>query len=289
MPAVRQLPRVRVPAHGAADATTALLDAAGVHTVCQEAACPNRWECFGRNTATFLVLGTVCTRRCAFCNVTSGVPAPPDQEEPGRVANAALQLRLSHVVITSVSRDDLADGGAHQFVATINAVRAALPDAAIEVLVPDFAGEAWAIDLVLDARPEVFNHNVETVERLTPVLRNGAAYLRSLAVLEHAARRSPGTPVKSGIMVGVGESAEEVHATIRDLRSAGCRILTIGQYLSPSKLHHPVHELISDDQFAHYRAWAHDEGFSAVAASPLVRSSYQAAHSFLSLPKEPHD
>ena len=277
------LPRVRVPAARTGDATRAVLADAGVPTVCQEAACPNRWECFGAHTATFLILGTVCTRGCRFCNVTSGTPAAVDPAEPERVANAAVRLALDHVVVTSVSRDDLEDGGAHQFAAVIRAVRAHLPQKDIEVLTPDFEGKCEAIECVLRERPAVFNHNVETVARLTPLLRSKASYLRSLAVLEHAARHAPDVAIKSGFMVGVGETPKEVHQTLRDLRAVGCRIVTIGQYLAPSPQHYPVHEMVGKEQFDHYRAWGTELGFAAVAAGPLVRSSYHAALSYAAL------
>ncbi len=279
-PPAHSLPRVRVPATRTGDATRALLASAGVHTVCQEAACPNRWECFGAHTATFLILGTICSRGCRFCNVASGSPTPVDPAEPERVADAAARLALRHVVVTSVTRDDLGDGGANQFAAVIRAVGARLPQVAIEVLTPDFEGNCVALDCVLRERPSVFNHNVETVERLTPALRSKASYLRSLAVLEHAARHAPDVAVKSGFMVGVGEKQDEVRQTLRDLRAVGCRIVTIGQYLAPSPRHYPVHEMVNEDQFAQYRAWCKELGFAAVAAGPLVRSSYHAAHAY---------
>ncbi len=271
------LPRVRMPSRARVEATRTLLASVRVHTVCQEADCPNRWECFGSGTATFLILGDRCTRRCAFCSIHGGTPAPVEADEPARVAAAAAQLGLSYIVITSVTRDDLADGGAGQFAAVIGAVRARLPQARIEVLTPDFSGDVAALECVLAARPDVFNHNVETVARLTPLLRDKASYLRSLAVLAYAHRAAPELPVKSGVMVGAGETPDELHATLRDLRRAGCSLVTIGHYLAPTPQHHPVAARISDAQFAQYRDWAHALGFAAVAAGPLVRSSYRAA------------
>ena len=269
-------PRIRIPSRQSIDETRTLLQSLGLHTVCQEADCPNRWECFGNHTATFLIMGDVCTRQCAFCNIGTGTPRMIDPDEPEHVAEAAVKLKLQYVVITSVTRDDLPDGGAGHFAETVTAVRAKLPDAGIEVLTPDFQGDVKAIETVLDTEPTVFNHNIETVERLTPELRNKASYLRSLAVLSYAARYAPGIQVKSGFMVGVGETGEEVRKTLEDLRTAGCSILTIGQYLAPSDHHYPVQEYISDETFHMYRTWAEKLKFKAIAAAPLVRSSYQA-------------
>jgi len=276
-PVARLKPHVRMAAAGAVNATRAVLANLQVHTVCQAAACPNRWECFGQQTATFLILGEICTRACVFCNIRTGVPAPVDADEPRRVAAAAKQLGSQSVVITSATRDDLADGGAAQFAATIQAVRAGLPDAGIEVLTPDFQGDVRALDAVLAAHPTVFNHNLETVARLTPVLRSRAGYARSLAVLEQAHRRAPQVPTKSGLLVGAGETDDEVHAALRDLRAAGCALVTIGPYLAPSPQHHPVQAQITAAQFAQYEAWARALGFRAAACGPLVRSSYHAA------------
>ena len=275
--AAHPAPRVRMVAASAVNATRAVLASLQVHTVCQAAACPNRWECFGQHTATFLILGDVCTRACAFCNIRTGMPQPPDADEPRRVAAAAKQLGLRYVVITSVTRDDMADGGAAQFAATIQAVRDCLPDAGIEVLTPDFQGDVRAIEAVLTAQPTVFNHNLETVARLSPVLRSRASYARSLALLEHARRIAPRVPVKSGLMVGAGETDDEVQTALHDLRAAGCSLVTIGQYLPPSPQHHPVQAQITAAQFAQYTAWARALGFRGVACSPLVRSSYHAA------------
>jgi lipoic acid synthetase len=270
-------PRVRLPRAGAMDATRAVLASLQVHTVCQAAACPNRWECFGQHTATFLILGDVCTRGCAFCNIRAGTPLPVDADEPQRVAEAAARLGLRYVVVTSVTRDDLADGGAAQFAATIAAVRARLPDADIEVLTPDFQGDVRALDAVLAAQPSVFNHNLETVARLTPQLRVQASYARSLAVLDYVHRCAPDVPTKSGVMVGAGETDDEVHCALRDVRAVGCALVTIGQYLAPSAQHHPVTAQITAAQFERYAGWAHTLGFRGVACGPLVRSSYHAA------------
>jgi lipoic acid synthetase len=269
-------PKIRIPSRRSIDETRTLLQSLGLHTVCQEADCPNRWECFGNHTATFLIMGDVCTRHCTFCNIGTGTPLEIDPDEPENVAEAAAKLILQYIVITSVTRDDLPDGGANHFAETVMAVRARLPETGIEVLTPDFQGDVKAIETVLDAKPTVFNHNIETVERLTPELRNKASYLRSLAVLSYAARYAPDIPVKSGFMVGVGETEEEVRKALEDLRAAGCSILTIGQYLAPSDKHYPVQEYITEDTFQIYRTWAEELKFKAIAAAPLVRSSYQA-------------
>jgi len=285
------LPKIKLPPGGRVAAMRTLLASMRVHTVCQEADCPNRWECFSSGTATFLILGAYCTRRCRFCHISGGAPEPVDPDEPRRVAETAAQLGLRYVVVTSVTRDDLPDGGAGQFAAVIAAVRARLPRARIEVLTPDFAGDPAALECVLAARPDVFNHNIETVARLTPLLRDNASYLRSLAVLAYAHRRAPDMPVKSGLMVGAGEQPHEVRAALEDLRYTGCSLVTIGQYLAPSPAHHPVAERVREEHFAQYRAWAHALGFTAVAAGPLVRSSYHAAalHGAAASPSPSHE
>ena len=268
-------PWLVVPAASAAAGTVeGLTDELGLHTVCQAAACPNTGECWSRGTATFMLLGDRCTRQCRFCNVAPGRPQPPDPDEPRRVAEAAARLGLGHVVLTSVSRDDLADGGAAQFAATIRAVRARRPAATIEVLVPDFGGSLSALETVAAARPDVFNHNLETVARLTPLVRPKAAYRRSLAVLAWAKRR--GLATKSGLMVGLGETCAEVVEAMRDLRRAGCELLTIGQYLQPTPRQLAVVEYIHPALFAWYREVAENLGFRTVFAAPLVRSSYRA-------------
>ena len=248
----------------------------GLHTVCQSARCPNLGECFGRGTATFLILGNECTRDCRFCAVDHGQPAPPDSEEPRRVAEAARKLGLRFVVITSVTRDDLPDGGAAHFAATITAVRELLPGARVEVLVPDFRGEAESLRIVLEARPEVFGHNVETVPRLYPEVRPQADYRQSLEVLRLAGEMAPDVVTKSGLMVGLGEDDAEVLAVLRDLRGVGVTALTIGQYLAPTKGHALLVEYVHPDVFAEYARQAREMGFTKVMSGPLVRSSYHA-------------
>jgi lipoic acid synthetase len=247
-----------------------------LHTVCQEAKCPNMWECFSQQTATFLIMGSRCTRDCRFCSVAQGPVAPPDPAEPERVAAAARQMGLGYVVITSVTRDDLVDGGAAFFAETIEAVHRRIPAAKVEVLVPDFQGRAEALQAVLDARPDVLNHNIETVPRLYATVRPQASYRRSLQLLSRVKEYAPGLPIKSGLMLGLGESSEEVRATLKDLIDAGCRILTLGQYLQPSKAHLPVERFVPPEEFEHWRQVAIEIGFSEVASGPFVRSSYHA-------------
>ena len=254
-----------------------LLDGLRVNTVCRSAKCPNIAECHGRRTATFMVLGDRCTRDCRFCAVAHGRPAPPEADEPSRVAEAARRLGLEHAVVTSVTRDDLPDGGAEHFAATVRAIRGHAC-ARAEVLVPDFQGRAWCVRTVVESGCEVFAHNVETVPRLYETVRPGAGYERSLAVLAQAAHAGGGRlVVKSGLMVGLGEEAREVEAVMRDLLSAGCRMLTLGQYLSPGAAHVPVSEYVTPERFAEYAAFARRMGFAAVAAGPFVRSSYRAS------------
>ena len=252
----------------------ALLACHGLHTVCESAECPNAGECFTAGTCTFMILGDACTRACRFCAVATARPASPDPAEPARVAAAAATLGLAHVVVTSVTRDDLADGGASQFVATLDALRR-LPGVTVELLVPDFAGEPASLAAVLAARPDVLGHNVETVPRLYATVRPGAEYARSLGVLGAAAAAC--IPTKSGLMVGLGESLHEVVEVLVDLRSVGCRAVTIGQYLSPSSAHLPVVDYIPPAAFAALGRKALAMGFDQVAAAPLVRSSYRAA------------
>ncbi|MFW6132373.1 MAG: lipoyl synthase [Planctomycetota bacterium] len=265
----------RVAAGKTADRVAALLDELNLATVCDEARCPNRHECYCRGTATFLILGSSCTRNCRFCAVADDDPQPVRQDEPDAVAVAAERMKLRHVVITSVTRDDLPDGGAGHFARTIEAVRARCPDAAIEVLVPDFRGDRAAIETVLAWRPDVFNHNVETVPRLYPRVRPQADYRRSLDVLACAAR-SATVRTKSGLMVGLGETSDEIDAVLGDLRDAGCAILTVGQYLAPSNAHVPVARFVPPTEFDAIKARAEAMGFAAVAAGPFVRSSYNA-------------
>jgi lipoic acid synthetase len=253
-----------------------LLDGLALHTVCQEARCPNLAECFGRGTATFLILGDRCTRGCRFCAVGHGRPAPPDPGEPQRVAEAAARLGLRHVVLTSVTRDDLPDGGAGHFAATIQALRRDLPAAAVEVLIPDLKGSHAALELVLQARPDVLNHNVETVPRLYRTVRPGADYRRSLALLARAKALYPGLVTKSGLMLGLGERTAEVIQVLHDLRRVGCDLLTLGQYLQPTEHQLPVARYVSPDEFTVYGEKARAMGFRGVASGPLVRSSHRA-------------
>ena len=247
-----------------------------LHTVCQEAKCPNMWECFSQQTATFLIMGSRCTRNCRFCSVAQGPVGPPDPAEPDRVAAAARQMGLSYVVITSVTRDDLADGGAAFFAETIAAVHRRIPSAKVEVLIPDFQGNAQALQTVLNAQPDVLNHNIETVPRLYAIVRPQAHYRRSLQLLSRVPKYAPGLPIKSGLMLGLGESFEEIRSTLKDLIDAGCRTLTLGQYLQPSKAHLPVTRYVSPAEFENWKDTALEMGFCEVASGPFVRSSYHA-------------
>jgi len=253
-----------------------VLDEYGLHTVCQSARCPNHGECFSARTATFMILGDVCTRRCTFCAVNKGVPAALEADEPVRVARAAAELQLRHLVITSVTRDDLPDGGAGVFAETIRAAREMLPEATIEVLTPDFRGEEAAARTVLEAGPDVFNHNLETVEGLYPKVRPQADYARSLELLHYAAGEFPGIRAKSGLMLGLGETREELHKTFKDLHEVGCDILTLGQYLRPSAANIETERFITPAEFEELEAAARDAGIPQVFAGPLVRSSYHA-------------
>jgi len=261
---------------GQATAVEGLLGELKLHTVCQEAKCPNRGECFSSGTATFLIMGDACTRGCRFCAVETRVPGPLDPGEPARVAEAAQRLELTHVVVTTVTRDDIPDGGAAHFVAVIEALREAVPEATVEVLTSDFAGRMESVDTVATARPDVFNHNLETVPRLYADVRPGADYRRSLDVLARVKVTSPDVPTKSGLMLGLGETRDEVVAVLRDLRSVGCGMLTLGQYLRPSAKHLPVTEFVEPAVFAELAREAYSLGFSAVASAPFVRSSYHA-------------
>jgi lipoic acid synthetase len=247
-----------------------------LHTVCEEARCPNIGECWAQGTATFMILGDVCTRACAYCAVEHGRPDPLDPAEPVRVADAIRVLGLNYVVITSVDRDDVADGGASVFAETIRETRARRPDCRIEVLIPDFQGDEHALHAVLDARPDVLNHNTETVPRLYRMARSGGRYPRTLELLDRARRYAPEIPTKSGVMVGLGEEHDELVATFRDLRSVGCAILTIGQYLRPTPAHAPMTRYYHPDEFRDLRQIALELGFTHVDSGPLVRSSYHA-------------
>ena len=252
----------------------ALVDESSLHTICESALCPNSCECFSRKTATFLILGDTCTRRCTFCAVNKGIASAVDPEEPRRVADAALSLGLKYAVITSVTRDDLPDGGASQFVSVVKELHGAGIQA--EVLVPDFRGSVESLKAVADSRPEVINHNVETVPRLYTEVRPVADYIRSLRLLATTKELDGGIVTKSGLMVGLGETESEVRQVMKDLRQAGCDILTIGQYLQPTPRHHPVVEFVPPEQFDGYGRTAKGLGFAAVASAPLVRSSYHA-------------
>jgi lipoic acid synthetase len=247
-----------------------------LHTVCQEANCPNQFECFSANTATFLILGATCTRNCRFCNIDGGDPGPLDPDEPRRVAEAARRMNLRYVVVTSVTRDDLQDGGAGHFAATISALQDRIGDVQVEVLIPDFQGDRSALETVLAARPDVLNHNMETVRRLYPEVRPQADYDRSLELLARVKAIAPAVPAKSGIMLGLGEKEEEVRQVITDVYRTGCRMLTIGQYLQPTARHLPVVVFVSPEKFDQWRQFALKTGFEKVASGPFVRSSYHA-------------
>jgi len=269
--------KVRLPAGADYEDVRALVGDLQLHTVCQSARCPNLGECWNQRTATFMIMGEACTRSCGFCAVRSEQPGPLDAGEPERVAQAVSRLKLRYAVLTSVTRDDLPDGGAAHFAATIRTVRAHRPDCQVEVLIPDFQGDARALATVVAEHPDVLNHNVETVPRLYSDVRPQAAYDRSLELLRRAKELNLEQRTKSGIMVGIGESLDEVHATMRDLRGVGCDILTIGQYLRPSLLHLPVARYYEPAEFEALRTFGGEIGFLHVEAGPLVRSSYHAA------------
>ena len=254
-----------------------LVGSLGLHTVCESAACPNVGECWNRRTATFMILGNVCTRRCGFCAVQKGAPLAVDYDEPRRVAEACVALGLRYAVITSVNRDDRKDGGAELFALTIHAVRSRIPACRVEVLVPDFQGSYAAMEVVMDAHPGVLNHNIETVPRLYRQVRLGARYERSLDMLAHARRLQPHIPTKSGLMLGLGETSEEVIQVMRDLRGHGVGILTLGQYLRPSPKHLPILRYVPREEFDELRTLGEEMGFTHVEAGPLVRSSYHAS------------
>ena len=275
--------RVRAPGGPGHAETARVLRARGLHTVCEEAACPNIAECWEQRHATFMIMGDTCTRACAFCNVRTGLPSTLDPAEPDKVAAAVRELDLAHVVITSVDRDDLADGGAQHFARVIRAVRECAPAVTIEVLTPDFLRKDGALETVLDARPDVFNHNLETVPRLYLSIRPGARYFHSLRLLQRAKELDTGIFTKSGIMVGLGETREEVMQVMDDLRSAGVDFLTIGQYLRPTPRHAEVKRYVPPEEFVALRSIAVAKGFALVAASPLTRSSYHAADDFARL------
>ncbi len=256
---------------------TGLLHGLSLHTICESALCPNIGQCFSGKTATFLILGDVCTRHCTFCAVKRGAPSPVDESEPQHLLEAVERLDLNYVVITSVTRDDLADGGASQFVRVINLLHQSRNGIAVEVLIPDFLGSTQALKAVVEAGPEVINHNVETVPRLYPEVRPSADYSRSVELLSAVKRLSPEIVTKSGLMLGLGETREEVIEVMSDLREAGCDLLTIGQYLQPSPNHHPVVRFVPPEEFSEYEQVGKDMGFADVASAPLVRSSFRAA------------
>jgi len=269
--------RIKLPTSDTFAHTRGLLDELKLHTVCESAKCPNHWECWSKGTATFMIAGDRCTRACGFCAVSTAKPLALEADEPARVAEAARRMRLRHVVITAVARDDLADGGAEHFRRTVDMVRTACPGIVIEVLTPDFLDRDESIDAVLAARPEIFNHNLETVRRLTPSVRSRATYDRSLSVLAKVKSRA-GSSVytKSGMMLGLGETEEELLVAMGDLHRAGCELLTLGQYLQPTLKHLPVVEFVTPEKFAYYGTVAEAMGFKHVASGPMVRSSYHA-------------
>ncbi|MEK4034504.1 lipoyl synthase [Methylocystis sp. IM3] len=277
--------RVKAPGSKAWAETSALLKDAGLATVCQEAACPNIGECWEKKHATFMIMGEVCTRACAFCNVATGLPAQLDPDEPDRVAEATNALGLSHVVVTSVDRDDLPDGGAEHFARTIRAIRQICPGVTIEVLTPDFLRKEGALEQVVEAAPDVFNHNLETVPSLYVTVRPGARYFHSLRLLQRVKELNPRLFTKSGLMLGLGETRNEVMQVMDDMRSADIDFITLGQYLQPTRKHHPVARFVTPEEFDAYKALAFAKGFAHVAASPLTRSSHHAGEDFERLRK----
>ncbi len=275
--------RVKAPGSPAWRETSELLRDSGLATVCQEAACPNIGECWEKKHATFMILGEICTRACAFCNVATGRPGPLDPSEPIRVAEATAKLGLSHVVVTSVDRDDLEDGGAAHFAQTIAAIRQTCPDTTIEVLTPDFLRKKGALEQVVEARPDVFNHNLETVPSLYVTVRPGARYFHSLRLLQRVKELDGTLFTKSGLMVGLGEERNEILQVMDDMRSAEVDFLTIGQYLQPTRKHHEVARFVTPEEFEAYQTIAYSKGFSMVSASPLTRSSHHAGEDFAKL------
>ncbi len=276
--------RVRAPGSPGYMATREIVKTNRLVTVCEEAGCPNIGECWDKSHATFMIMGEVCTRACAFCNVSTGKPLALDLGEPGRVGEATAKMGLKHVVVTSVDRDDLADGGAQHFVETIRAIRAASPSTTIEILTPDFHRKPIAaLEAVIDAKPDVFNHNLETVPRLYLSIRPGARYYHSLRLLERVKERDPTQFTKSGIMVGLGEAKEEVMQVMDDMRSAGVDFITIGQYLQPTRKHAPIDRFVHPDEFRALEEIARAKGFLMVSASPLTRSSHHAGEDFARL------
>lgn len=268
--------KVKLPTSPVFNSTTDLVRDLRLNTVCEEAKCPNRWECWSRGSATIMIAGQQCTRACKFCAVGTARPGPLEADEPQRVAEAAVRMGLRHIVITMVARDDLADGAAGHVARTIHAVRAAVPGIVVEVLVSDFQGRLRDVETVVEAAPDIFNHNVETVRRLTPTVRHRATYDRSLMVLAHVKALRPGMVTKSGIMLGLGETGEEIRVTLQDIRCAGCEIVTLGQYLQPNAELLPVKSWVTPEEFEAWDVYARSLGFKYVASGPLVRSSYYA-------------
>jgi len=277
--------RVKAPTSEGYNETRKLMRSRNLNTVCEEAACPNIGECWAAKHATVMILGDICTRACAFCNVATGKPGAVDPMEPENLAISVAELGMKHLVITSVDRDDLADGGADQFVRCIERIRDTTPDTTIEILTPDFRDKPGALEKVIKARPDVFNHNLETVPRLYPNIRPGARYFHSLKLLDTVKREDPSIFTKSGIMVGLGETRTEVMQVMDDLRSADVDFLTIGQYLAPTKRHAPVDRFVTPDEFADYKKLAESKGFLMVSSTPLTRSSYHADSDFAELRK----
>lgn len=275
--------RVKAPTSEGYAKTRKIVKDKGLVTVCEEAACPNIGECWEKSHATFMILGDICTRACAFCNITTGLPNAIDIDEPAKIADAVHEMKLQHVVITSVDRDDLADGGAQHFVDVINAIRARSPKTTIEILTPDFLRKTGATETVIDAKPDVFNHNLETVPRLYLKIRPGARYYHSLRLLERVKERDPKQFTKSGLMVGLGETKEEVMQVMDDMRSAGIDFLTIGQYLQPTRKHAAIDRFVTPEEFKAYETIAKAKGFLLVSSSPLTRSSYHADSDFAKL------
>ncbi len=275
--------RVRAPQGGVYGETHAIVKQFKLTTVCEEAGCPNIGECWNKKHATFMIMGEVCTRACAFCNVATGRPDELDKMEPLRIGVAVEKMGLKHVVITSVDRDDLADGGAQHFVKTIEAIRFKSPDTTVEILTPDFKNKDGAVDIVAQSRPDVFNHNLETVPRLYPAVRPGARYFTSLRLLERVKEVNPDIYTKSGLMVGLGETKEEIGQVMDDLRAAGVDFLTVGQYLQPSPKHAAVERFWTPDEFESLEKMARAKGFLMVSASPLTRSSHHAGEDFAKL------
>ena len=272
--------RVKAPTSKAYHETREIIRDNNLHTVCEEAACPNIGECWANKHATMMIMGEICTRACTFCNVATGKPGRLDPFEPSNVGQAVAKLGLEHVVITSVDRDDLDDGGAEHFAQTIAAIRAAAPDTTIEILTPDFLRKEGAVEVVVAAKPDVFNHNLETVPRLYGEVRPGARYFHSLRLLDEVKRIDPSLFTKSGMMVGLGESKEEVAQVMDDLRAADVDFLTIGQYLQPTPKHHAIDRFVTPEEFEHFKTLAYAKGFLMVSASPLTRSSYHAGEDF---------